>query len=375
MASSKEKEDGERWIEVSPALLEKSKTWKDYPRKQDKLAIVGFAPTTRHLAPFDDPEFEVWGLNEEYHFDWMKRFDRWFQIHPRWDVMRGNNMNHRNHVNWLMNTSATCVRCAGERGWEIEKKDEAGNATKEFSPCPECNATGVYNPPEYRSTLPVYMQDAWDDIPNSIKYPLDEAKALLPKTLWQDDYFTSSAALMLSLAYLMGYKEVWFYGFEMGTTTEYHYQRANFEYLSGYFTGLGMAVYVPKESTLFRGELYGFKNMKTGFRQNLEMRKSILELQEQKAKQKVDIHTGKVQAFQVLMMETNATPVIQAKLEEAMREYQIIIGTHNVIKGAQAETENLMKLYDNYFLGGSEEGSVEDAEKVKTFVNLEYQSG
>ncbi len=347
--------------------LKINETWKDYPRKKDKLAIVGFAPTTRHLAPFDDPEYEIWGVNEEYNYDWMKRFDRWFQIHPRWDFTRTNNMNHRNHFLWLQDRSDTCIRCNGLGSWDYEEDGEKKNTV-----CPDCKGTKIYTPPASRKGMPIYMQERHDDIPHSIEYPLREAMDLLPEYLWQEDYFTSTAALMLALAYLMGFKEVWFYGFEMGTQTEYHYQRANFEYLSGYFSALGMAVRVPEISTLFRGELYGYKNMKTGYRQNLEMRKSILEDQEKRAGKKVDIHTGKIQQLQTLVLEMQ-TEAMKKHLEESMREYQKIIGNHNVIKGALSEVGILIKLYDNYFLSGSEKGN-ENAEEVQKYVNVEYQN-
>lgn len=339
------------------------KTWRDYPRKTDKLAIVGFAETTRHLAPYDDPEYEIWSLNEGYNYEWIKRFDRWFQIHPRWDYTRDNNTNHRNHWNWLQNKSGICVRCSGEGKWE--------GASKEIVPCPECGGSGTYHPPAYRADLPIYMQEHWDDVPNSIAFPLDEAKALLPPTLHQKDYFTSSVAFMLTLGVMMGYKRIELYGFEMGTMTEYHYQRSNFEFLVGWFSK-DTEIIVPKESTLLRGELYGFKNMKTGMRQNLEMRKMILESQEKAQQRKVDVHTGKVQALQKVVQGNSEFKVA---LEDVMKEYQVIIGTHNVIKGALSEVGIMTKLYDYYFLSGSEEGSLAtNAEEVQKIVNIEYQS-
>ena len=111
--------------------------------------------------------------------------------------------------------------------------------------------------------------------------------------------------------------------------------------------------------------------MKTGFRQNLEMRKVILETQEERAQKQVDIGTGKVQALQVV---ASADSEFKKALEDEMRAYQRTIGNHNVIKGALAEVENMTKLYDNYFLSGSEEGNVTNGEKVQSYVNLEYQN-
>ena len=74
-----------------------------------KLAIVGMAKTSRNRVPWEDPDFEIWGLNEAYfggHKDaegiqpFFKRWDRWFQMHPGWDWRRGegDNFNHQKHA-------------------------------------------------------------------------------------------------------------------------------------------------------------------------------------------------------------------------------------------------------------------------------------
>jgi predicted transcriptional regulator YdeE len=338
--------------------------WTDYPRTRDCLAIVGFAPTTRHLTPWDDDSYEIWGLNEEYNFDWMKRFTRWFQIHPRWDFMRDNNINHRNHPHWLTNTTGMCNRCKGEGGWLAEEGGE-----KKAVACPDCQ-NGTYTPPAHRKDLIIYMQEHWDDIPNSVAFPLNEATALLPVGY---PYFTSSVSLMLILAYMMGFKRVELYGFEMGTTTEYHYQRANGEYIMGFLQGKGMEVVVPKNSSLLKGELYGYKNMKTGFRQNLEMRQVIVNEQERKQGTQVQMMTGQVKELEYIVRAGLTPEQLQARYQEIMGEYAKVIGLHNVIKGAMTEVKNMTALYDSYFTAGTEEGKVLSAEEVQTFVNVAYQ--
>src|SRR3990172_1701545 len=44
-----------------------------------KLAIVGFSERSRDFAPFDDPEWEIWGCNHVYRF--VPRVDVLFEIH------------------------------------------------------------------------------------------------------------------------------------------------------------------------------------------------------------------------------------------------------------------------------------------------------
>ena len=48
--------------------------------KRKKVAIVGFASNTLHLVPWDDPAFELWGMNQAY-LHCPRRCDRWFEMH------------------------------------------------------------------------------------------------------------------------------------------------------------------------------------------------------------------------------------------------------------------------------------------------------
>ena len=111
-------------MEILP--FERTKT-KD-GRVRDKVAILGFAGTTRHLTPFDNDEWEIWGLNEAHRQPWMKRFTRWFQIHTRDDFTKQNNESYREHWEWL----------------------------------------------QKEQPFPVYMQEKYPDIPSSVSLPLRE---------------------------------------------------------------------------------------------------------------------------------------------------------------------------------------------------------
>lgn len=298
-------------------------------RTKDKVALVAFAPTTRDLAPWDDPDYEIWILNEGYNFPWVKRFDRLFQIHPRWDVFRLDNANDPNHGLWLQNKSGPCVNCKG-----------TGKLSQ--GACGRC-VDGVYTPPANRSSVKsIFMQKQWDDIPNSVEFPLNEVTNLLP--LNGQKYFASSFAYMLSLAFLMGFPRVEIYGFEMGTNTEYSYQRPNAEYLMGLYQGKGLDIYLPKESTLRKSLLYGYQNMRTGYRQQLDMRVAVLDLQLKKEQQILDNLTGQVQLAATI---ENMDP---AKRDELSATYGKQMGLVNVVRGAKLETENLTRLYDTYFI-------------------------
>lgn len=319
-----------------------------FTRLKDKVAIVGFANATRHLAPFDDDSYEIWTINEAGNvrhpsFSWVKRIDRLFQIHPRWDFTRENNANDPNHWLWLQNKADTCIACKG-------------------SGCENC-VEGIYTPHDIRTSVKyIYMQEEYADIPNSIEYPLEFLRQQNPA----GKYFTSSLSYMLMLASMMTYTEISLYGFEMAAQTEYFHQRACAEYLIGYMQGQGLNVKVPSESSLLKGELYGYENMKTGYRQQLDMRIAVLENQ-------LSTHN-----IELARIEGELRILGQLDSPELMAETQTkhgkALGLVNVIKGAKHETENLRKLYDTYFVLDGANGQTNTRKVTEEHVKKAYDA-
>lgn len=333
-----------------------------FKRTRDKVAFVGFSETSRHLAPFDDPEWEIWGLNEEYNYPWMKRFDRWFQLHPEYDFNRKDNQNDPNHPLWLRNETATCMACLGT----TKVKNLAGTEQD----CPWCK-DGIYVPTESRKDMVVYMQDGFDYVPGSAKYPLKELTEHLCKRIGRP-YFTSTPAFMLALAIAMGYKTIGLYGLEMGSDTEYHYQRPCFEYWMGQADGRGVNIVIPDGCNLNSGLLYGYENMKTGYRQDLEMRKAFL---------KTRIDGDKVKMYQAegrlkLAKEIKAKPEwtdeeIGVLVEDATKEHAFAQATVNFKKGAMVEVEQMTGMYDAYFRSEIKGTNVGE-ESTRKWVMLDY---
>jgi hypothetical protein len=333
------------------------------PRFKDKLAIVGFASTTRDQAPFDDESYEIWTVNEAGNtaidaFKWMKRFDRLFQIHPRWDFTRINNANDPNHWLWLQNISGKCQMCGGTALMGDGKN------------CPVCEG-GIYTPSETRSWAKViYMQEKWKDVPNSVKYPLDEMIALNPR----GKYFDSSLSYMLMLASTMGYKEIFVVGFEMAAQSEYFYQRANFEFLYGCLTAKGQKITLPENTSLLKGKMYGYENMKTGYRQQLDMRLAILNNELATHNMELAKMEGQLTAWKDILSLGTPTPDLQSKFLEVQSKYGKLLGLVNVVKGASYETENLRKLYDSYFVAEDLEGKTNVREVTEEHVKKGYSA-
>jgi len=210
------------WPPEADAVLRKARDGKR------TIAIVGFSPTSRHLAPFDDERVTIWGVNEAHRHQsaYMKRWDGWWQIHKRWDFTKGSSIATKEHWAWL-------------------QQDQG---------------------------VPIYMQEKWDDIPSSVAYPLDAVKQAFPGVAEliptgeaiERDYYTSTFAYMCAMAMyqieqqdLPGRIEI--YGFDMATWTEFGYQKGSTEFWIGYARGRGHEVTVPYKCRLMNGKLYGYE--------------------------------------------------------------------------------------------------------------------
>lgn len=263
---------------------------------KNTVALVGFAATTRDAAPWDDPDTEIWGLNEAAIQPWFKRFDRWFQIHPEDNFMREGNQNDPNHPKWLMEA----------RGF------------------------------------PIYMQAHYEQVPASVALPINE---IIKR---YGNYLTSSLSYMLTLAMLEGFERIELYGFEMGTRTEYHYQKSNAEYLIGMARGLGFEIYLPPGCSLCKGKMYGFETMDVTFRQRLEYRKTAITEEMQKVRdeakeaQGLELALDKIARLrpddeELVKLWKEQEPITQGKVAKA-----------NYIVGVSKELETIIGMYDDF---------------------------
>jgi len=167
------------------------------PRKK-KVAIVGCG-RTRDKAPYDDPEWEIWGLNE---ID-QERADRWFELHPM-DVQS------QYELNWLK----------------------------------ECKK-------------PVYLIELTDLVPQGVRYPIE--KVLSAKGA--RDYFTSTFAYQVALAIYEGFEEIGLWGvpFFRGSPREQTVERMCLEWWLGLAEGKGIKVTtVPSDKLISHPHRYGF---------------------------------------------------------------------------------------------------------------------
>ena len=190
------------------------------------VAIVGFTPH-REQTPFENPEWEIWPLNDLYMDIPVLPYERfrWFQIHewqegrpvdsPTDFSMGPHHPRDPNHVPWLREVSEKMT---------------------------------VYIRPE---TKP--------HVPKGVVFPYDEIHDAFKRK-----YFTNTITYMIALALHEGFEKIGVYGVDMmvsgGQGSEYGYQRPSCEWMLGIAEErLGYEnVILPRETDLLKTAfLYG----------------------------------------------------------------------------------------------------------------------
>lgn len=171
------------------------------------LAILGTAGTLPQ-APYANKEYEIWGVSPVITYEVCKRADRLFEIH-------------------------------GDGYW---KREEILTRLNAFDG-------------------PTYMQDHYDEVPKSVRYPIELVKALP-----HGEYQTTGITYMLALAYLSFVEtgkpfHVELYGVHMEAREEYEEQRPCVEHWLGRLMGAGVDITVAPGGAILRTHgMYGYEN-------------------------------------------------------------------------------------------------------------------
>lgn len=185
--------------------------------QQSKIALVGFAASGRQMAPYTDPEWGIWTLNQLYRY--AKRADLHAEIHAR-EVFEADIVRDTDYVGWLRT-------------------------------CP----------------IPVFMMERFDDIPASVRFPIERLNAWIGNPTGApgvvdghaQDYLTSTPAYML--AYVLWSRaiglnahitDIGVWGIDLIVGMEYDYQKACMEFWLGLAKGLGLRLQIHEKSALLK---------------------------------------------------------------------------------------------------------------------------
>jgi hypothetical protein len=174
-----------------------------------KIALIGTAPSSRMMAPFNDPTWTIWACSPGNQGSTLPRVDAWFEIHGTNLLWPQNEHYGRPYLEWLK-----------------------------------------------QQKFPIYMQDS-SLVPNAITYP---------KQKMMDEFgpyfFTSSFAWMMALGIHMGAKEIALYGIDMASKDEYILQRSGGHYFIVEGAKRGCKVWAPFESDIMQPPgLYGYSDV------------------------------------------------------------------------------------------------------------------
>lgn len=289
----------------------------------DKVAIVAMAETSRHLAPYDDLSYEIWGLNEEYVIpdilhtkDGQPRVDRWFQLHQRWDFSRLNNGVDPRHFEWL----------------KAQKPVSEGG-------------------------FPIYMQKHFDDIPASVPYPIEKAIEYSQGGIdGKKGYYTNTIAYLIALAVMEGFKRIEVYGVEMTSGTEWAYQRPCTEYHVALARAHGVEVIFPEMCRITEGKLYGWEVGRMLDRMEIELRLNTLKQKELEYTAVLNKALGNKVNIRKQLLDAGEDPMKSPEYMRAAIEEQNAFAQAQVISGARQEEEHWIAILDNrYYPGQSPE--------------------
>lgn len=160
-----------------------------------KVAIIGGAES-RARAPYGDHSWDIWAFSSlKLH---TPRITRWFEMHALGDLKSQLRRETRQKMSYLK--------------------------YMQFLKQLDC---------------PVYMQQVHEDMPNSVRYPIEDALNAFGRC------FTSTVSYLIALAMLEGYDTIGVWGVHLVVGRAYTRQRPAVEYLLGVAQQRGINVYLP----------------------------------------------------------------------------------------------------------------------------------
>ena len=238
-----------------------------------KIAVVGYTQH-RQLAPWTNPDWEIWALNDLYMdlgifsdeaFDLTRL--QWFQLHP-WAAIR----------NWDK---------------EIKPGDQINPG---IGPMARRDPNHMLWMREASKHFPVYLKQLQDECPDCLAYPYDDVYKYFGEYYTANDrfkYFTNSITFMMAKAIMQLCPDpkgqpvegahLAVYGVDMQVAgsegnSEYGYQRPSCEWAAGYCMGKGIQFTVPDESDLCKSAFVYGDEEEFYFRKRLAAKKNEVEM-------------------------------------------------------------------------------------------------
>lgn len=175
----------------------------------EKIAILGTAPLSLDLAPFDDPAWTIWACSPGNAYGRLRRVTEWYELH----------------------------------------------ALREMTAIENRPISTPYYAWLRAQQFPVWMQERNEYVPQACVYPLEGVMKRFGR-----NWLSSSIAFMIAHAIMRGAKEIAIFGVDMAHETEhYSAQKSGCIRFIEIAKEAGLTVHVPDESCLGRQPpIYGY---------------------------------------------------------------------------------------------------------------------
>lgn len=212
------------------------------PRRK-KIAICGFASSTRHyiVERCADPEWEIWGLNQLYRH--IPRADVWFDIHHNWDkeVVPGTD-----HRLWAQ-------QCGMPFYMYAQQPDVATSVTY-----PLQAVIGIYGADYFTSTIPYMTALAMLEIDAAVQGRMQAWFLSLKEQDKGDVLLDPGFHIQNVLQQFYAEYTIALYGIDLIVGGEYFHEKPCAEFwLGAAALGRGIRVEIPPESALCK-QLYRY---------------------------------------------------------------------------------------------------------------------
>jgi hypothetical protein len=153
------------------------------------------------------------------------------------------------------------------------------------------------------ATMPVFMQQIFDELPSSRRYPIEQVDAAFTVPGYARPFLTSTMAEIFALALLQdpAPAQISLFGVDLSTGSEYESQRSACAFFSGVCVGRGIPLYVHPASELLRTSwIYGLDEA--------QREAQLLSLRERELffRLKRDRAIGDIQAAVTRLVQTDA---------------------------------------------------------------------
>lgn len=223
-----------------------------------KIALCGFASSSRHRIPVDDPSWLIVGLNQLYRH--IARADVWFDIHRNWCE---DNVEGTDHPRWLGQCGIPVVMVNREPDVPTGVKNPKDLLDVYFD-CKYATSTVAH-------MLRLFIYEIDQDVQRRLREtPLDGVRTA---------YDVHALARTMYQEYSIGV-----FGIDLIVGTEYEHQRQCAEFWLGEAEGRGIDIVIPPESALLKQLwCYGYEKEPAGWPfQMSELDRRLVDLGKQK---------------------------------------------------------------------------------------------